>query len=166
MLRCFGAKIYAINRTGRTDESVDYVGTLKDLEHVLRVADVVVIALPLTKSTRKLIGTKEFSWMKSNAIFVNVARGDIVDEAALYVKLKANPEFMAGIDTWWIEPFRHGKFQTNHPFLDLPNFLGSPHNSGIVPGAFTVASRRAAENVKRFLNGQPIVGAVEEEDKS
>jgi phosphoglycerate dehydrogenase-like enzyme len=160
LLRTFGVKIYAINTTGVTNEPVDFIGTLNDLEHVLRTANIVVISLPLTDATRGKIGKQELEWMKNDAILVNVARGAIVDEAALYGKLKANPEFMAGIDTWWVEPHMDGKFHTNYPFLELPNFLGSPHNSGIVPGIVEHAARRAMENIDRFLNGKTPVGLI------
>jgi glycerate dehydrogenase len=164
LLRCFGVKIYAVNSTGKTDEPVDFIGSLRDLEYVLRHADVVVVALPLTNSTRGLIGSRELGWMKESAILVNVARGDIINEAALYEKLRADPSFTAAVDAWWNEPLRDGKFRTNYPFLELPNFLGSPHNSGLVPESFTTGVTYAAENVKRFLNHEPVVGIVKRSD--
>ncbi len=164
LMQCFGVKIYAINSTGKTDESVEFIGTLKDLEYALRHADVVVVTLPLTNSTRELLGSRELGWMKDSAILVNVARGEIIDEAALYEKLKADLSFTAAVDAWWNEPLRDGEFRTNHPFLELPNFLGSPHNSGLVPGCFTKAATYAAENVERFLNHEPVVGIVKRSD--
>jgi phosphoglycerate dehydrogenase-like enzyme len=93
-----------------------------------------------------------------------VARGDIIDEGALYAHLATHPDFRAGIDTWWIEPFRSDGFRTNYPFFTLPNVLGSPHNSAMVPGVTEQGTQRAAENVKRFLKGEPIVGVVRQED--
>ncbi len=166
LLRCFGVKIMAVNTTGRTDEPVDFIGTLKDLEHVLRQADIIIITLPLTNSTRKLIGREQLGWLKNDSMLVNVARADIIDEGALYEKLKGNPQFSAAIDAWWIEPFRHGKFATDYPFLELPNVLGSPHNSGVVPGSFLRGTKYAAENVKGFLNNEPVLGVVKRTDYS
>jgi glycerate dehydrogenase len=164
LMRCFGVKIYALNTTGKTDEPAEFIGTLKDLEHVLRQANIIVVALPLTKSTRGIIGSRELAWMKDDAILVNVARGPIIDEYALYQKLKTHPNFTAAIDAWWIEPLTHGEFRIDHPFLELPNVLGSPHNSGIAHGSFLKATKAAAENVKRFLNHEPILGVVRATD--
>ena len=164
LLRCVGMRIHALNTSGRTDEDVEFAGGPGDLEAVLRVADVVVLATPLTRHTRGLIGAGELGWMKPDAILVNVARGAIVDERALYEHLRSNPEFSAGIDVWWDEPPRGTPFAPALPFLDLPNVLGSPHNSGNTPGVLDDAAAWAARNVARFLRGEPIVGIQRPED--
>ena len=163
-LRCFGVKILALNTSGRTDEPVEFIGTLKDLEYVLRRADTVIVSLPLTRYTRGLIGKRELGWMKDDATLVNVARGDIINEAALFQKLKIHANFNAAIDTWWVEPLRQGKFKTRYPFLKLPNVLGSPHNSGIVADAMVVGAVFAAENVKRFLTHERVMGVIDREN--
>jgi len=131
---------------------------------VLRQSDVVVISLPLTNATRGLIGQEQLSWMKPDAILINVARGAILDEEALYTHAKSHPSFLVGIDAWWTEPFQQGTFRMEYPLLDLPNVIGSPHNSAIVPGALEHMARQAAENIKRFLSGEKVAGIVRRED--
>ncbi len=164
LMRCLGMKIYAVNTSGKTDTPVDYIGTMENLQHVLHSSDVVLISLPLNKSTRNLLGRKELSWMKPDAILINVARGDIVDEKAVFDHMKENPDFCMGIDTWWDEPATRGEYHPNYPFFDFPNFLGTPHNSGIVAGIMNVAVVRAMENVLRFLRNEPVAGVVHRED--
>ena len=164
LMRAFGAHIYAVNSSGHSAEPADFTGTLADLDHVLAAADVVVISLPLTRATRGLIGARELGLMKPDAILVNVARAAIVDERALYEHLRDNPEFCAGIDTWWHEPGPQSGFYTDYPFLSLPNVIGSPHNSGIVAGVLQTAARMAAENVRRYLHGEPLTGLVRRKD--
>jgi glycerate dehydrogenase len=164
LMRAFGARIHAVNRSGRTTEPVDFIGTLADLDWVLAEADVLVIALPLTRSTRGLIGARELGLMKPAAILVNVGRAAIVDERALYEQLRDQPEFCAGLDAWWHEPGPGARFATRYPFFGLPNLIGSPHNSGVTDGALQTGAVRAAENVLRFLNGETVTGVVRRED--
>jgi phosphoglycerate dehydrogenase-like enzyme len=164
LMRAFGARIHAVNRTGRSSEPAEFVGTLADLDRVLAAADVLVISLPLTLATRGLLGRRELSLMKPSAILVNVARGAIIDQGALYEHLATHPRFSAGIDTWWDEPAGAGPFRTDYPFFGLPNVLGSPHNSSIVPGTMLAAARLAAQNVRRYLRGEPVAGVVRRAD--
>jgi phosphoglycerate dehydrogenase-like enzyme len=103
--------------------------------------------------------------MKPDAILINVARRAIIDEETLYEHLRTFPDFMAGIDAWWVEPFRYGEFRIDYPFLKLPNMLGSPHNSAMVLGALREGLRQATENVQRYLSGKPVTGIVHPEDR-
>jgi phosphoglycerate dehydrogenase-like enzyme len=164
LMRALGARIHAVNNSGRTSEDVDFIGTLADLDRVLAAADVLVVSLPLTAATRGLIGARELALTKPEAILVNVARGAIIDEQALYEHLAAHPGFCAGIDAWWHEPRGGAPFTTSRPFFDLPNVLGSPHNSGIVPGVLPAAAAKAAENVRHYLRGEPVTGVMRRED--
>jgi len=164
-LRPFGTRVYAINRSGRTEEPVEWVGTLADLDVALRAADVVVLTLSLNRATRGVIDARGLGLMKPDAILVNVARGPLIDQAALYHRLVANPRFFACLDAWWVEPFVHGRFHLDFPFFELPNFLGSPHNSAVVPGSIAKAIEHAALNVARFLKGEPVLHLVGEQDQ-
>jgi glycerate dehydrogenase len=164
LMRAFGARIHAVNSSGRSSEPAEFTGTLADLDQVLTTADVLVISLPLINATRGLIGARELGLMKPDAILVNLGRAAIVDERALYEHLRRHPGFCAGIDAWWQEPGPGAGFRTNYPFFDLPNLLGSPHNSGVTDGALQVGARRAAENVRRFLAGEAVAGVARRED--
>ena len=154
LLRPFGSKIYALNSSGKTNEPVDFIGTLNDLKFILKNSDIVIVSLPLIDETKNLIGKKELELMKPNAILVNVARGQIINESDLYEHLKTHPEFYAGIDAWWVEPFTEGEFKLNFPFFELPNILGSPHNSAIVLGSLTEGLKYAVENINLYIKNK------------
>lgn len=160
LMRAFGMRIHAINRSGVTDDPVDWIGTTEQLDEFLAAADVLVICTALTQETEGLIGARELGLMKEDAILVNVARGEIVDEAALYAHLVAHPRFFACIDAWWVEPVRHRRFDMSHPFLDLPNVVGSPHNSAGGGVWRDVSLRRAVANCRRAILGQMPLGLI------
>ena len=154
LIRAFGMRIHAINRRGASDEPTDWIATTERLDEMLRAADLFVISAALTRETEGLIGARELGLMKEDAILVNVARGEIVDEAALYAHLVAHPRFCAGIDAWWVEPVRHGRVTMAYPFLDLPNVSGSPHNSAGGGVWRDVSLRRAIVNCRRAILGE------------
>ena len=159
-----GMRVYGINRSGKTDLPVEFIGTVEDLKKVLQDSDVVVVTTPLTRETRDMIAEKELGWMKQNAILINVGRGDVINQKALYEHLKAHPDFCAGIDTWWSEPADKEAFKQDYPFFELPNIIGSPHIADHVPGSMPDATRKALENVKNFLMGNRLRGVLNRED--
>jgi phosphoglycerate dehydrogenase-like enzyme len=144
---------------------VDWIGAPERLNELLEVSDVLLISAPLTHATNGLIGTAELRRMKDDAILVNVARGEIVQERPLYDHLVKNPRFIACIDAWWIEPVRHGEFRMDQPFLDLPNVIASPHNSAQGTGAHDISLRRAVENCRRALTGETPLHVIGPEER-
>jgi phosphoglycerate dehydrogenase-like enzyme len=154
LMRALGMRIHGINRRGHSDEPTEWFGTLSDLDTLLAVSDVLVVSVPLTPATKELIGARELGLMKPDAILVNLARGEIIQEAALFSHLRSHPDFFACIDAWWIEPVRHGFFRMDHDFMSLPNVVASPHNSASVPGMTEAGLRRAAANIRRALAGE------------
>lgn len=165
LMRALGAKVHAINRRGTTEEPVDWIGTNAEIDRLLASSDILVLSLPLTPATNGLLGQRELALMKRDAILINLARGEIIDEAALFSHLKGTPEFTACIDAWWIEPVRHGHFRMDHDFMSLPNVIASPHNSASVARWRNVALRRAAENARIALQGGQAQHLVPPEDR-
>jgi phosphoglycerate dehydrogenase-like enzyme len=166
LARGIGMRVHAINRRGSSDEPTDWIGTPVQLDTLLEIADLLVICTPLTPATLGMIGAAQLARMKEDAILVNVARGEIVDERALYERLMAYPKFTACIDAWWIEPIRHGTFRMDQPFMSLPNVIGSPHNSAAaISGTGAVGLRRAIANIRRALAGETPLYQVPPEDR-
>jgi phosphoglycerate dehydrogenase-like enzyme len=164
LMRALGMRIHAIRR-GTAAEGVDWLGTPDKLDEMLAAADVLVLSLPLTQATRGMIGARELRLMKPDAILINLARGEIIDEDALYAHLQATPDFTACLDAWWVEPVRHGEFRMDKPFLQLPNVIGSPHNSASIHGWREVALRRAAANCARVLRGEAPLYLIGEDER-
>lgn len=165
LMRAIGMKVHAIKRSGQTGEPVDWIGTPDRLDELLAAADVLVLSLPLSKATEKLLNVEKLALMKPDAILVNLARGEIIDEAALFAHLQAHPGFTACLDAWWVEPVRHGKFEIGHPFLHLPNVIGSPHNSASVGAWRGIAVQRAIENCARAMRGEQPWHLIQPEER-
>ncbi len=165
LMASLGMQVHAINRRGATEAKVDWIGTPDQLDLLLAASDVLVIAAPLTRATEGMIGAAQLARMKPDAILINLARGELIDEAAFFAHLQAHPKFTACIDAWWIEPVRHGRFAMDHPFMTLPNVIGSPHNSASVPMTRDTGLRRAGANIARALKGETVQNIVGPQDR-
>eukprot|EP00468_Gymnochlora_sp_CCMP2014_P001481 CAMPEP_0167741176 /NCGR_PEP_ID=MMETSP0110_2-20121227/712_1 /TAXON_ID=629695 /ORGANISM="Gymnochlora sp., Strain CCMP2014" /LENGTH=307 /DNA_ID=CAMNT_0007625201 /DNA_START=117 /DNA_END=1040 /DNA_ORIENTATION=- len=134
------------------------VGSIKDLHKELPSSVAVMVCCPGTPETKDMIDTKEFSLMSKSTIFVNVGRGSVVNEEALYHALKTRTIFAAGIDTWYQYP-KDFKERSNCPpssqkFYELQNIVMSPHRGGAVGSADgTSALRLASRDLAKGLNG-------------
>jgi len=153
VMRALGVKVHAINRRGASDEPVDWIGSNDALDELLAASDILILSVPLTRATQHMINSRALSAMKRDAVLINLARGEVIEEAALFEHLNAHPDFTACIDAWWVKPVRHGKFETGHDFMSLPNVIASPHNSASVAGWRYVALKRAVENIATVLDG-------------
>ena len=119
-----------------------------DFKELLSAADFVTVHAPLTKETRNLFGAEQFRQMKPTAFMVNVARGELVDENALFEALKAKRIAGAASDVFAKEP------PGNNPLLQLDNFIAMPHCGGQTPEALRRMGKITAENALRVLRGQ------------
>jgi phosphoglycerate dehydrogenase-like enzyme len=164
LMKSIGMEVHGINRSGTSPFPLDFIGDPADMDALLRRSDVVVLTVPLTRQTLNLIGRHELQSMKPDGILINVARGKVVEQQALYNHLRITPSFSAGIDTWWSEPGDPEGFKLDYPFFGLPNLVGSPHNADDVPDVMTAATKVAAENIRHFLEGDAIKGKVNRAD--
>ena len=126
------------------------------LDSLLARSDVVVLCAPLTPETRGLIGDAALRRMKPSAYFINVGRGASVDEAALARALRERWIAGAAIDVFAQEPPPAG-----HPFYGLDNVILSPHVSGFLPSYDEKCSVLFAENLRRYLAGEPLLNLVD-----
>ena len=146
----FGMQIYAYSRKKSSARGVKFFTGPVGLSQLLKKSDGVVLALPLTSQTARIMNAERLSEMKRDGILVNVARGELVDEKAMYEHLVANPNFRYATDVWWYRENRES-LKTDFPFLSLPNFIGTPHVSGPSGLATGQPVKLAVENTIRYL---------------
>ena len=120
------------------------------LEELLRTSDVVSVHVKLTDRTRGLIGAREFGLMKPGALFVNTARGAVVDTGALVAALDSGWLGGAGIDVFDVEPVPAG-----HPLLACEQVVLTPHNADQTPEGMDILNGGVVDNVIAFLGGRP-----------
>jgi D-3-phosphoglycerate dehydrogenase len=125
---------------------------VSSLDGLLPRADVVTVHTPLTPETKHLIGRHELALMKETAVLVNVSRGEIVDEEALYDALKSNRIFGAGLDVFKKEPPT-----TDNPLVGLSNIVVTPHAAGGTRETQEQSSLVTAQQLVHVLGGgQPM----------
>lgn len=122
----------------------------KPLDHLLRLADIVSLHVPLSEQTRGLIGQRELALLKPNAILINVARGECVDEQALAASLREKRIAAAAVDVFSEEPPAR-----TCPLLGLENALLTPHVAGATHEVRLRVVQDAVDNLARFLKRQP-----------
>ena len=143
----FGCEVYGYSRTVK---DVDYI-TYVDLKELLSICDIVSVHVPLNEETKGMIGAKEFSHMKKGSIFINTSRGPVIDSQALADALYAGKIAGAGIDVFEMEPPVPG----NHPLLQAPNVIATPHVAFATKEAFEKRSVIVFDNIKKWMDGDP-----------
>ncbi|MEK4405990.1 D-glycerate dehydrogenase [Sporosarcina sp. FSL K6-6792] len=143
----FDMQVLYHNRNRKPDAEAEYGLEFRELDTLLKEADFVIILAPFTPETAGMIGARELDLMKNTGVLINVARGGIVDEAALYDALKNGTIWAAGLDVFEKEPI-----PLDHPLLTLPNVTVLPHI-----GSASIKTRLAMMN----LNAQAITDVLE-----
>jgi phosphoglycerate dehydrogenase-like enzyme len=158
-----GCRVLAVNRTLRDKPaSVEHVFRWAEIDTMLGECDIVVLSCALTAETTSLIDGRRLDTMKPGAFLINLARGPIVDEEALYLALRNGVIGGAALDTWWRYP-SVGDPQprpSRYPFHELPNVIMTPHCSPRTDGTIERRSRDVARNIDRFVRGEPLENIV------
>ena len=151
---------FVVSGVGRSARSADPdfgdIHGVSDLNSCLSQADYVVLITPLTPETRGLFGAEQFSAMKSSARFINLGRGELVDEDALLEALQGGQIAGAGLDVFCTEPL-----PAESPFWDLDNVIVSPHISGDYQGHQEAMAEIFLENFERFRDGRELLNQID-----
>jgi phosphoglycerate dehydrogenase-like enzyme len=129
----------------------------EDLDSLLACSDYVSLHVPLTPATRGLLSRERIAKMKPGAVLINTARGEVVDEPALIEALQTGRLSGAGLDVFAQEPPAK-----SNPLLAMPNVVLTPHTASGTLDGLQVKAAQYAENIRRFLNGEPLIDCVQD----
>ena len=156
-IRPLGMRVWAVTHSGRADTALaDRVFGSGDLDAALAGADFVIVAVPETPQTRRLLGAPQFSRMKRTAFLLNVARGAVLDEPALADALAHGTIAGAALDVAAEEPL-----PPESPLWSLDNVILTPHTSGISDRMWEREADLLLDNVERWFGGQPLRNRVD-----
>lgn len=150
LAQAFGMDVVGLRRTVRGDENCE-TWTNDRFDDLVGWADAVVVAAPLTDETRGLFDARAFGLMRSGAWFVNVGRGEIVDEPALVDALVDGCLGGAGLDVFATEPL-----PAESPLWDLPNVIITPHSSGSTGRSRERSVEQFIDNFRRYANDEQL----------
>ncbi len=154
--KAFDMRVIAVTRAGRPGPTVDLAVPRERLHEVLPQANAVVLCLPVEPDTIRLFGDAEFARMKQDAVFINVARGELVDEDALIRALAACRIGGAALDVTIVEPL-----PADSPLWGFDNVLISPHSGGTGKDGSDRFLKLFDENLRRYRAGEPLLGVVD-----
>lgn len=162
VLQAFGAQGQAVTGSGRADaEGLNWAGDTAQLPRLLDESDVLVVSAPLTDATRGLIGAAELERLGRDGVLVNVARGPLVQEQALYDALRGRTIRGAALDVWYSYPGPDGLGKpADAPFGELGNVLLTPHVSGITRQTFLGRVHDIAANITALAEGNELRNVV------
>ena len=153
--KVFDTQVIAANRSGTGDGSADRIVKIENIRDVLPEADALIFCMPFTKETRGLIGKVELGLMKSSAVIVNVARGELIDTDAMVEALKNGKLAGAGIDVTEPEPL-----PADHALWDFENVIISPHVAGHGGPLYERLGELYTDNIERFIRGDSLRNVV------
>ena len=156
--KAFGMHVIGLRRQPHRGcpAGFDEVGGPTDMDRLLALADIIVVAAPLTAETNLLLDADAISKIKQGAVVVNIARGQLVDEEALARALAEGRLGGAVLDVFTTEPL-----PSDSPFWSAPNVIITPHNAGFRADHFDAVIDLFSENLKRFERGVELLNVVD-----
>lgn len=158
-LRALGAHVTGVRRSVSSSEAADRVMTAPEALAELGEADVVLLCLPLTDATEDTANAAFFQKMKPGSLFINVGRGGLVDETALFDALDTGTPAQAYLDVVREEPL-----PSESPIWTNPNIVLTPHISALTTGSGIRTDKIFIENLENFLNGNPLKNRVDPDE--
>ena len=156
LAQVLGISVIGIRRSAReTDDPVDELYTPEHLSKVLPRADWLILACPLTAETRGLVNAALLGKLPQGARLINIARGELVDEAALVDALRS--KHLAGA---YLDVFQQEPLPADSPFWDLPNVYVTPHNSAAAAGNDQRVFEIFLQNLRRWRRSEPLLNEV------
>lgn len=154
--KAFGMTVLGVKRVPADISDFDEVVGQEDMQDVLSKSDYVLVLTPLTDATYHFFGKEQFQAMKSSAVFLNYARGEVVDEEALIQALRTNEIAGAGLDVFGQEPL-----PANHPFWSMEQVIVSPHTAGVSHKYYDRALQVFVDNYRARQNGDSLPTKVD-----
>jgi phosphoglycerate dehydrogenase-like enzyme len=164
--RALGMTVIATRRHAQDSDGIAHeIHPAAALPGLLPRAHALLVCLPLTEQTRGMIGPEELGLLPDTALVVNVGRGSIIDEEALYLALRDRRIGGAGLDVWYNYPtddqYREATQPSHYPFGDLDNVVMSPHRGGAVVETEQLRAQGLAEMLNIAANGEPLPNRVD-----
>lgn len=150
-----GARVVGVHRREVDAPGVERIEPVERLAEALAEADAVVLALPGTDATKRILSREVLARVKPGITVVNVGRGTTIDEAALVEALADGRVGLAALDVTEVEPLPESS-----PLWTLPNVILSPHNAAISEHEPRLIAELFAENARRLLDGEPLLNRV------
>lgn len=162
LFRAFGCSGSAVTGSGRVPEcGLAWAGDTAELDKLLAECDVAVVSAPLNEHTEGMIGVEQLRALGSDGVLINVGRGPLVQEQALYDALSGGAIRAAAIDVWYRYPAGDGAIAPSElPFAELPNLLMTPHSSGVTRDTFIGRVDDITANIGRLESGEPLQNVV------
>jgi phosphoglycerate dehydrogenase-like enzyme len=158
---CVGAAVTGSGSVDAAAEGLSWAADARSLDRLMGEAEVVVVSAPLTERTEGMIGERELEALGPDGVLINVGRGPLVVERALYEALSGRVIAGAAIDVWYQYPDADGHAAPSElPIDKLPNVLMTPHCSGVTSNTFIGRANDIAANIGRLHRGEPLQNLV------